>query len=159
MLMQTKSSSSHASSADGPELSPSTRARWDEAVARELQTPGFVDLVPVVVNGTVLDFCCADATPRGAALLGSLDGDVDGLTLTEIVGSWQRALELIRAYRQVYQGGIEFAFWCEAVPTCAGPVLHRAVRTADGLRVTLTCPDQGDTGHTGHAPLDGGGPR
>jgi hypothetical protein len=156
MLMQTKSNSSHASSADGPGLSPSTRARWDDAVARELQTPGFVDLVPVVLNGTVLDFCCADATPRGAALLGSLNGDVCGLTLTEVVGSWQRALGLMRAYRQVYQSGIERAFLCEAVPTCAGPVLHRAVRTPAGLRVTLTCPDQGDAGYD---KLDGEGSR
>jgi hypothetical protein len=122
-------------------LSPIARQHWDAAVAAELALPGEVALVPVALNGSVLDFCCTSASSRGAALLGSVDGDVVGLTLTEIVASWQRALELIRAYKSVYVGGIERAFLGE-VPghNYAGRVLHHIVRTPTGLHVMLTCP-------------------
>jgi len=128
-------------------LSPTTRARWDEAVARELSTPGVVELVPVELNSTVLDFCCTSATPRGAALLGSLNGDVVGLTLTEIVGSWQRAIELIRAYKEVHRSGAELAFLAESAgANYAGHVLHHVVRTPVGLMLMLTCPGEGQGG-------------
>lgn len=121
-------------------LSPIARQHWDEAVAAELALPGVVELVPLTLNGSVLDFCCTSATPRGAALLGSVDGDVIGLTLTEIVGSWRRALELIRAYKGVYVGGVELAFLGEEpCHNYAGRVLHHIVRTPTGLMVMLTC--------------------
>lgn len=124
-----------------PSLRPIARWRWDEAVAAELATPGVVELVAVELNGSVLDFCCTSATPRGAALLGSVDGDVVGLTLAEIVGSWRRALELIRAYKGVYVRGIELAFVGEEpCRNYGGRVSHRVVRTPTGLQVVLTCP-------------------
>jgi hypothetical protein len=122
-------------------LSPIARQHWDEAVAAELALPGVVELVPLAPNGNVLDFCCTSATPRGAALLGSVDGDVVGLTLTEVVGSWRRALELIRAYKGVYVDGIELAFLAEEPGlNHVGRVLHHIVRSPTGLMVMLTCP-------------------
>jgi hypothetical protein len=122
-------------------LSPIARQHWDEAVAAELAQPGQVELVPLVVNSNVLDFCCTSATPRGAALLGSVDGDVVGLTLTEIVASWRRALELIRAYKGVYGDGVARAYLGEEVGhNYAGRILHQIVRTPTGLHVMMTCP-------------------
>lgn len=122
-------------------LSAVARHRWDDAVAAELALPGVVILAPVALNGEVVDFCCVSASPRGAALLGSADGDMDGLTLTEVVGPWRRALELIRAYKRVYVGGVESTFLGkEPGRNCAGHVLHHVVRTPTGLTVMLTCP-------------------
>jgi hypothetical protein len=124
-----------------PSLSLIARQHWDEAVAAELALPGVVELVPLAPNGDLLDFCCTSATPRGAALLGSVGGDVIGLTLTQVVGPWRRALELIRAYKGVYVGGIELAYLAEETSlNHVGHVLHHIVRTPTGLTVMLTCP-------------------
>lgn len=126
-------------------LGSSTRARWHAAVAQELEAPGVMALVPVVVHGRVLDFLCVSATPRAAALLGSLSGDVVGLELGEITGAWRSALKLVRAYRHVYLGGIEMTFLAEdRSELCAGRVLHQVVRTPTGLSVTLTCPSSSE---------------
>jgi hypothetical protein len=122
-------------------MSPSTRARWEEAVASELAKPGVVELVPVLKNNVVIDFCCTSATPRGAALIGSLTADIVGFTLTELVGSWPRAHELVRAYKEVHQCGAEVAFFVEGPgATHVGHVQHHIVRTPTGLMLMLTLP-------------------
>lgn len=123
-------------------LQPVARKRWDDAVAAELAIPGVVEWTPIGINGALRDFRCVAASPRGAALLGSVDGDVIGCRLTEIVGAWRGALELIRVYREAYASGRELTFLGE-VPRHDEPcrVLHRVVSNPTGVTVTLTCHD------------------
>ncbi len=128
-----------------PALSAVARARWDAAVAQELEAPGVMSLVPVIVQGRVLDFVCVAATPRAAALAGSLSSDVVGLEINEITGSWRRALVLVRGYRQAFLDGVETTFLTEERPECcASRVLHHVIPNPTGLTVMLTCPRRGE---------------
>jgi hypothetical protein len=122
-------------------MSAVARFGWNAAVTLELATPGVIKLLPNDSNGALRDFTCVSASPRAAALLGSAIDDVEGHTLTEIVGSGHQTLELIRACSRVLATRRELLFVVDvATDAYVGRLLHQITPWQQGLTVTLTRP-------------------
>lgn len=122
-------------------MSATARADWNAAVAAELATPAILKLLPIDANGALRDFTCVSASPRAAALLGCAMDDVAGHTLTEIMGSGQQTLELIRACDRVLATRRDLLFVVDvATDAYVGRVLHQIAPAQQGLTVTLTRP-------------------